>query len=77
MDRGRGAAPLVGLGPDWTTPWVEVDLRVGGRYRLAMCAPGAADTRVVGGEYLQVDPPGRLVYTWAWESPGERMPPRS
>lgn len=58
-----------GAGPEWTSPWVEVDVRVGGRYRLAMSAPGSADTHVVAGEYLEVDPPGRLVYTWRWESP--------
>jgi uncharacterized protein YndB with AHSA1/START domain len=57
-----------GAGPGWTSPWVEVDVRVGGRYRLAMTAPGAADTHVVAGEYLEVDPPGRLVYTWRWEA---------
>jgi uncharacterized protein YndB with AHSA1/START domain len=57
-------------GPGWTSPWVEVDLRVGGTYRLAMTAPGAADTNVVTGEYLEVDPPQRLVYTWRWESAG-------
>jgi uncharacterized protein YndB with AHSA1/START domain len=26
--------------------------------------------RTVGGRYLEVDPPRRLVYTWAWESHG-------
>jgi uncharacterized protein YndB with AHSA1/START domain len=57
-------------GPEWTSPWVEVDLRVGGSYRLGMTAPGSADTHVVAGEYLEVDPPERLVYTWRWESPG-------
>ncbi|MDN5861169.1 MAG: SRPBCC domain-containing protein [Pseudonocardia sp.] len=55
-------------GPGWASPWIEVDLRVGGSYRLAMTAPGAADTNVVAGQYLEIAPPRRLVYTWQWES---------
>ena len=31
-------------GPDWDTPVAEVDLRVGGGYRLAMHDPGSDDT---------------------------------
>jgi uncharacterized protein YndB with AHSA1/START domain len=60
-------------GPDWDTPEAEVDLRVGGSYRLAMRDPASGDVHVVGGEYTEVEPPERLVYTWAWEdamSPG-------
>jgi uncharacterized protein YndB with AHSA1/START domain len=26
--------------------------------------------RTVGGRYIEVEPPRRLVYTWAWESHG-------
>jgi uncharacterized protein YndB with AHSA1/START domain len=50
-----------------TTPFAEVDLRVGGRYRIHMRAPDGAEHRVAG-VYREVDPPRRLVYTWAWES---------
>ena len=41
----------------------EIDLRVGGRYRIANEYP---DGRVVwiGGEFQVVEPPRRLVYTW-------------
>ncbi|MGQ0573343.1 MAG: SRPBCC family protein [Pseudonocardia sp.] len=53
-------------GPDWSCTSVETDVRVGGRYRLAMTGPGTGE-HVVGGEYLEVQPPHRLVYTWAWE----------
>jgi len=58
-----------GAGPDWTSPAVEIDLRPGGRYRLSMQDPSGV-VRSVGGEYVEVDPPRRLVYTWAWESHG-------
>jgi uncharacterized protein YndB with AHSA1/START domain len=56
--------------PGWATPEVEVDLRVGGRYRLSMRDPEAPAPYTVVGEYLEIDPPRRLVYTWAWETPG-------
>jgi uncharacterized protein YndB with AHSA1/START domain len=55
-------------GPDWDTPSAEVDLREGGRYRLAMRNP-EGDVHVVGGEYREIRRPERLVYTWAWEGP--------
>lgn len=59
-------------GPDWDTPVAQVDLRVGGRYRLAMRDPASGAVHVVGGEYTEVEPPERLVYTWTWE--GEAPP---
>lgn len=59
-----------GAGPDWTSSAVEIDLRPGGRYRLSMTDPGAAAEYIVGGEYVEVAPPERLVYTWTWETPG-------
>ncbi len=43
----------------------EVDLRVGGRYRIVMSGPDGA-TRIVGGTYRVVDAPAKLVYTWQW-----------
>jgi uncharacterized protein YndB with AHSA1/START domain len=52
----------------WVTPLAEVDLRVGGRYRLSMEDPATGTTHTVGGEYLQVQRPQRLVYSWRWES---------
>jgi uncharacterized protein YndB with AHSA1/START domain len=58
-----------GAGPDWSSPSVEIDLRPGGTYRLSMQDPAGTD-RTVGGRYMEVDPPRRLVYTWAWEPHG-------
>ncbi len=50
----------------FTCPAAEVDLRVGGRYRLAMEWPGsipdeAQFSHYMGGEYYDIDPPHRLV----------------
>ena len=51
-----------------TTEWV-VDLRPGGKWSTrAIGVDGSEST--VGGEYLEVDPPRRLVYTWrpSWDN---------
>jgi uncharacterized protein YndB with AHSA1/START domain len=59
--------------PDWGTALAEVDLRPGGRYRLSMHDPGSGTTHTVGGEYVEVERPARLVYTWTWEGDPEEM----
>lgn len=48
----------------------HVDARVGGRYEVIM----EVDTRVVPhrGEYIVIDPPRRLVFTWNSPHTGER-----
>jgi uncharacterized protein YndB with AHSA1/START domain len=51
----------------WRTPVADVDLRPGGRYRLSMEDPASGAVHTVGGEYLEVERPVRLVYTWQWE----------
>jgi uncharacterized protein YndB with AHSA1/START domain len=48
----------------------EVDLRVGGRYRLSMIDADGVET-VVGGEYVEVRRPDRLAFTWRWLEGGE------
>ena len=60
-----------GMDDSFTTPIAEVDLRVGGAYRLAMKPPDSDDLYIVGGTFREVMPPKRLVYTWAWEGTGE------
>jgi uncharacterized protein YndB with AHSA1/START domain len=58
-----------GLADDWRTPVAEVDLRVGGRYRLGLQPPGSSVFHEAG-EYLEVVADERLVYTvesTAWE----------
>ena len=51
---------------DWDTPVAEVDLRVGGKLRVVM---RTSDGEVIsgGGEYVEISPPNRLVFTWAWD----------
>jgi uncharacterized protein YndB with AHSA1/START domain len=53
-------------GSDWETPVADVDVRVGGELRLVMRSP---DGEEFGGrgEYLEITPPERLVFTWTWD----------
>ena len=57
-----------GVAEGYTAPITEVDLRVGGKYRLGMKAPDDDEVNIVGGEFKEVDPPQKIVLTWAWES---------
>ncbi len=45
----------------------EVDLQVGGHYRIGMLLPGQPDPRFVSGQYCRVDAPRTLSFTRAWE----------
>ena len=42
----------------------EIDLRVGGTYRIAFGAPDGSEHEAFG-VYREVDPPRRLVFTWS------------
>ncbi|MFD8235629.1 SRPBCC domain-containing protein [Streptomyces sp. NPDC059696] len=56
-------------GPDgFSTPSAEIDLRPGGAYRIAMQPPEGELFHLVG-EYIDVDPPAGLAYTFRWEDP--------
>ncbi|MBL6750689.1 MAG: SRPBCC domain-containing protein [Nevskia sp.] len=49
----------------------QSDPRVGGRFRFVSQAPGG-ERHDVGGEYREVVPDRKLVFTWAWHSTPER-----
>ena len=58
-------------GPEGCTPSrVELDLRVGGLYRIGTCKTEAGEEIFVNGEFREITPPERLVFTWNWEPPG-------
>ena len=77
----RIAAPPAAVFDAWTHPdvlrdwWsasadlrpgsIEVDLRVGGAFRLAMVDADGVE-HVAVGEYVTVDRPVRLSFTWNW-----------
>ena len=52
----------------FTTPEIDLDLRVGGVYRFAM-QPSDSDLFYLTGEFLEIDPPSFLAYTFRWEEP--------
>ncbi len=53
----------------FTTPVAEVNLVVGGSYRIQMKDP-SGHLHTVGGVYREISRPDRLVFTWAWEGGG-------
>jgi uncharacterized protein YndB with AHSA1/START domain len=52
----------------FTTPEIELDLSVGGRYRFTM-QPPEGERFHVSGEFLQIDPPSALGFTFRWDEP--------
>lgn len=56
-------------GPDgFTSPSVELDVRVGGRFRITMQPPDG-DVFHLSGQFREIERPRRLVYTFEWEEP--------
>jgi uncharacterized protein YndB with AHSA1/START domain len=53
-------------GSDWETPVAELDVRVGGSLRLVMRSPDGEEFGG-SGEYVEISPPVRLVFTWTWD----------
>jgi uncharacterized protein YndB with AHSA1/START domain len=49
----------------------EMDVRVGGRFRIIFRTPGGEE-HDISGMYREVVPDEKLVYTWAWRSTPER-----
>jgi uncharacterized protein YndB with AHSA1/START domain len=61
--------------PGWTAGEIEIDLRVGGTYRIAMTRRANVGAGIaVSGRFIEVRPPDRLVYTWQWEGAFPDMP---
>src|SRR3954468_14521657 len=60
--------------PRWMGQAAQFDLRPGGLYRVEVI-PG----NTARGEFVEIDPPHRLVYTWGWEDGGSSsvVPPGS
>ena len=52
----------------FTAPALDLDVREGGQYAITMQPPDGAAFRLRG-VFRVVDPPQRLVYTFAWEEP--------
>ena len=48
------------------TTSADVDLRVGGSYRIEMSPADGSEKLTLSGTFLVVDPPRSLVYSWRW-----------
>jgi uncharacterized protein YndB with AHSA1/START domain len=47
---------------------LEFSFRVGGHYRIAFTLPDGIQTTLFG-EYLLIDEPNKLCFSWRWEAP--------
>jgi uncharacterized protein YndB with AHSA1/START domain len=54
-----------------SVPVSEIDLRVGGRFRVVMLEANG-ERHEVGGVYREIVPNRKLVFSWAWHSTPER-----
>ena len=52
-------------------PEYRIDMREGGAWRTVMRDADGGD-HIVSGVYHEISPPNRLVFSWAWETDGER-----
>jgi uncharacterized protein YndB with AHSA1/START domain len=61
------------FGPDgYDVPSHDIDVRPGGTWSTTMRAPDGS-LHTVSGVYRVIDPPRKLVFTWAWnDDKGER-----
>lgn len=55
----------------WKGTSAELDPRPGGVYRVDV-----SGRDIAVGEYVEIDPPRRVVFTWGWEG-NEQVPPGS
>ena len=54
----------------WMGTTAELDATPGGIFRIDYNG-----TDIARGEFVEVDPPRRVVFTWGWEAPGDATPP--
>jgi uncharacterized protein YndB with AHSA1/START domain len=53
----------------WMGLAAEIDARPGGIFKVD---PNTVD--IIYGEFLEVTPPKRIVFTWGWKEPGHPVP---
>ena len=58
--------------PLWMGVEAELDPRPGGVYRMKV-----NDDWTARGEFVEIDSPNRVVFTWGWEREGAMVPPGS
>ena len=58
----------------WIAGDIAIDLRVGGTFCISMVRAEGGDPVAVRGQFLEVEPPVRLVFTWRWDGAFPEMP---
>jgi uncharacterized protein YndB with AHSA1/START domain len=53
---------------DWETSDAMVDVKVGGAVRVVMRDPKSGEHYGGGGEYIAIERPTRLAFTWTWDN---------
>lgn len=56
---------------DWTTPVLDMDFRVGGKWRACIVKPGGQEMWM-SGVYRTIERDRRLVFTFQWENGNEQ-----
>ena len=56
----------------WMGTEAELDARPGGVFNVTVHG-----SHIARGEYVEVDPPSRVVFTWGWEDQETAVPPGS
>lgn len=56
----------------WLGPATALDARPGGAIQL-----GVSGVHGGSGQFVEVDPPRRIVFTWGWDEPSHPIPPGS
>ena len=54
----------------WPLTLCEADFRIGGKWRFAMTGSSGIQNTPFGGEYLEIEPNRRIVFSNAFEEPG-------
>jgi uncharacterized protein YndB with AHSA1/START domain len=60
-------------GPTQTPDLAEVDLQVGGKYRMGM-RNADGELHVATDSFREIKPEEKLVYSWSWEASPEEAP---
>jgi len=60
--------------PEQRTKYHELDVRPGGRYKIESVAPSGV-VFMVEGQYREIRPPEKLVFTWSWTMTPAQVPP--
>lgn len=56
---------------EYVTDIAEVDLRVGGKFRMGMKYVPKGTMHIATGVYKEIQPPEKLVFSWSWEGEPE------